>query len=98
MLIDDQQREKLHGLANAAHGLFLTLEEHLRWQAARLLIRWNELIIRGEDDNSPGALAMKKNLDDFFGRLQRLETEVRAEMDRIAKSESGVTAKSNDTM
>lgn len=52
-------------------GSALKLEEALRWEAARLLIRWNELVLKGEDDESPSALNLKKGLDEFFERVQQ---------------------------
>lgn len=55
-------------------GSALKLEEGLRWEAARLLIRWNELVLKGEDDESPSALNLKKGLDEFFERVQQDES------------------------
>ena len=66
MLIDRKQEIKLHDYTNAIIGLFGSVECWIRWQAARMLIRWQALVIRGEDDQSPEALVLKKTLDDLL--------------------------------
>lgn len=68
---DGDSLEMIRSAAYFLIGAFLKLEEGLRWQAARLLIRWNELVLKGEDDDSPEALALKKSLDDFLEKLKQ---------------------------
>lgn len=73
-MAEEKQDDSVELIRSAAHfliGAFLSLEEGLRWQAARLLIRWNELVLKGEDDQSPGAIALKKNLDEFLEKIRQ---------------------------
>ncbi|MCB1172330.1 MAG: hypothetical protein KDK39_02135 [Leptospiraceae bacterium] len=66
MLINREQEAQLHDLIDAGIGLAAVSRAWLGWQAARLLIRWNALVIRGEDDTSPAGLFLKKRLDDWL--------------------------------
>jgi len=50
-------------VVNAFIGAAAAFEEGIRFQAARVLIRWYELVIRGEDDKSPAAVAAREKFD-----------------------------------
>lgn len=66
MLIDREKEISLQDYTNAIIGLINQSEQWIRWQAARVLIRWNALVIKGEDDLSPGVLNLKKKLNHFI--------------------------------
>ena len=66
MFVDEDRQAMLRDFTDAAIGLTRTVEDYVRWNAARVLIRWNALVLRGEDDTSPVSMSLKRALDDWL--------------------------------
>lgn len=76
VLLKRKQEMLLKDFVNAGIGVFTILEETIRFQAARLYIRWYELVIKGEDDASPEALALKHQIETVLSRIQTTKSSV----------------------
>ncbi|MCB1325945.1 MAG: hypothetical protein H7A21_02180 [Spirochaetales bacterium] len=68
MFVNEDRQAMLRDFTDAAIGLTRTVEDFVRWNAARVLIRWNALVLRGEDDLSPVSMGLKRALDDWLLR------------------------------
>ncbi len=62
---------------NASIGAAHIIERNVRFQLARLLIRWYELVWKGEEQQTDTAIQMRSRLDGFFRGAEKVEDKLK---------------------
>ena len=75
-MVTRDQEIILQNIMNTLIGSALVIEQKVRFNLARLLIRWYRLVLKGEDENSPLALELREKLDEILHEVGSIQARI----------------------